>query len=96
MVLANNRDMKSGGGDPVLRRRTRIARLAQLGRRAGYGLYGVSLALFGLSLAIGLRSSALVALAAVALIAGSVALAPAVIVGYAVKAADRADREDSW
>ena len=30
------------------------------------------------------------------LIAGSVLLAPSIVLGYAVKAAERDDRDDSW
>jgi hypothetical protein len=30
------------------------------------------------------------------LVVGSIVLAPAIVFGYAVRAADRADREDSW
>ena len=34
--------------------------------------------------------------ATVCLVLGSVILAPAIVFGYAVKAADRADREHDW
>jgi len=35
-------------------------------------------------------------IAAVTLVFGSVLLLPAIIIGYGVRAADRADREDDW
>ena len=81
--------------DPVLERRQRLARLARTGRRAGYSLYGVSLAAFVAGLVTGF-TTAPATIAAVALVAGSVLLAPSIIIGYGVKAADRADREDDW
>ena len=81
--------------DPVLARRRRLARLASTGRRAGYGLYGLSLAAFAAGLATGLTAVP-ANIATVALLAGSVILLPSIIVGYGVKAADRADREQDW
>ena len=85
----------TGPADPVLARRQRLARLARAGRRAGYSLYGVSLAAFVVGLVTGF-TTAPATVAAVTLVAGSVLLAPSIIVGYGVKAADRADREDDW
>ena len=82
--------------DPVLTRRLKIAAWARHTRTAGYIAYIIALALFIIGLATGLTSSALVTGATIGLIAGSVLLAPAIIVGYAVKAADRADRENDW
>ncbi len=81
--------------DPVLERRRRLARLARTGRRAGYSLYGVSLAAFATGFATGF-TSAPATIAAVTLVAGSVLLLPAIIIGYGVSAADRADRNDDW
>ncbi len=81
--------------DPVLARRQRLARLARTGRRAGYSLYGVSLAAFVAGFLTGFTAGP-ATIAAVALVAGSVLLAPSIIIGYGVKAADRADREDDW
>ena len=82
--------------DPVLARRARITWWAALGRRLGYLLYALSLASFGAGLAVGLRHPALATAAAVGLVAGSALLAPAIIAGYAAKAAERADRDDDW
>ena len=81
--------------DPVLARRRRLARWSATGRRAGYGLYGLSLAAFAVGLATGF-TTAPATIATVALLVGSVFLAPSIIVGYGVRAADRADREDDW
>ncbi len=82
--------------DPVLARRARISRWASFGRRAGYTLYALSLALFLIGMATGFHHPAAATGAAAGLVAGSVTLAPAVIVGYAVKAAERADAQDDW
>lgn len=76
--------------DPVLERRRRIAGLVQLGKRAGYGLYLVAMVLFFVGLAAGYTSSITTAIV-VALIMGSLVLAPAIVFGYAVKAAERED-----
>lgn len=78
--------------DPVLVRRRQWARFAVLGQRLGYGLYGLSLGLFFLAMALDLPKG-VVNVIIVALILGSVVLAPAIVVGYGVKAADREDRE---
>ena len=84
------------GADPVLERRRRIGRLAAWARWAGYGLYAMSVAVFLTGLATGLHHPLLVDLSAVGLVAGSVLLAPAIIAGYAVRAANRADAEGTW
>ncbi len=81
--------------DPVLARRHRLARWSSTGRRAGYGMYGLSLAAFAVGLATGF-TTAPATIAVVALLAGSVLLLPSIIVGYGVRAADRADRDDDW
>ena len=77
--------------DPVLRRRARIARLAEAGQRAGYVLYGVAVAAFVVGAVAGF-SGITVAVVVAALALGSALLAPAIVAGYAVKAAEREDR----
>ena len=81
--------------DPVLARRQRLARLAKTGRRAGYSLYGVSLAAFMAGFLTGF-TTAPATVATVGLMAGSLLLAPSIIIGYGVSAANRADRDDDW
>jgi hypothetical protein len=78
--------------DPVLARRRRLARAAEVAQRVGYALFGLAVVLFVVGFAIGLTGG-LVTVILVALGVGSVLLAPAIVVGYAVKAADREDRE---
>jgi hypothetical protein len=78
--------------DPVLVRRRQLARVAEVAQRAGYALFGIAVVLFVVGFAIGLTGGLVTAIV-VALGVGSMLLAPAIVVGYAVKAADREDRE---
>jgi len=77
--------------DPVLERRRRIARLVEIGKRVGYGLFGLAVVLFFVGFAAGFTGGLTAAIVA-AMLVGSVVLAPAIVFGYAVKAADREDR----
>lgn len=83
---------RSSPTDPVLVRRRRLARLAAVGQRLGYGLFGVAIVLFLFGF-VTRFTEGLVAAVIVALGVGSALLAPAIVVGYAVKAADRHDKE---
>jgi hypothetical protein len=78
--------------DPVLARRARIARLTDLGQRIGYSLFGLAIVLFIVGF-VGGYSDLLVVLIVGSLGVGSAVLAPAIVFGYAVKAAEREDRE---
>ena len=78
--------------DPVRARRARIDRTSRLGQRVGYGCYAVAVIAFFVGFATD-YSTALVTLIVAALAVGSVTLLPAIILGYAVKAAEREDRE---
>jgi hypothetical protein len=77
--------------DPVLERRARIARLVSLGKRIGYGLFGVAIAafLFGFFVDYG---GAVGTIVVASIVVGSIVLAPAIVFGYGVKAAERDDR----
>ncbi len=78
--------------DPTLARRARIARLTRLGQRAGYALFAAAVVVFAVGAANGftpVEAGAVVA----CLVVGSVVLAPAIVFGYAVRAAEREDRE---
>lgn len=76
--------------DPVLVRRARIARAVQLGQRAGYALFAVATVAFFVGLAT-TYTPGLVRLIVGSLLIGSGVLAPAIVFGYAVKAAERED-----
>jgi hypothetical protein len=78
--------------DPVLARRAQASRFADLGQRLGYGLFGLALVLFFVGL-IGDFSSGISTAIIVCVVIASIVLAPAIIVGYAVKAAVRDDLE---
>ena len=78
--------------DPVLVRRRRIGRLVDVGQKVGYGLFGFAIAAFAWGLASGWSETATV-LVIGSLAVGSVVLAPSIVFGYAVKAADREDQE---
>jgi hypothetical protein len=78
--------------DPVLVRRARIARLVTLGQRIGWLAFGGATVVFLVGLALGFPGWA-AATVIVALIVGSIVLAPSIVFGYAVKAAEREDRE---
>jgi hypothetical protein len=78
--------------DPVLARRHRISRLADLGQRIGYGLYGVAIVAFFVAFFTDFRPG-WVTVIVVSMLIGSAFLAPAIVAGYAVKAAEREDRE---
>jgi len=78
--------------DPVLERRRRIAGLVRVGQRAGYGLFGLAIALFLVGLFAGFGGAVGGGIVA-AIVVGSIVLAPAIVFGYAVRAAEREDRE---
>jgi len=78
--------------DPVLVRRRQLARGAELAQRAGYGLFGLAVVLFVVGFVAGFTGGVVTAILG-ALGVGSALLAPAIVIGYAVKAADREDRE---
>ena len=77
--------------DPVRANRRRVARYVKLGKRVGYLLLLAAIVLVVVGLA-GNFPSSIATAATVCLIAASVVLAPAIILGYAVNAAERDDR----
>jgi DMSO/TMAO reductase YedYZ heme-binding membrane subunit len=78
--------------DPVLVRRRQLARWAELGQRLGYLLFGIAIVLFVVATITELPRAIVAAIIA-SMALGSVVLAPSIIVGYGVRAADREDRE---
>jgi len=81
--------------DPVLVRRAQWARMVSLGQRIGYALFG----LFMVLIVIGFIThfpSGITTAATVCLVVGSIVLAPAMTFSYAVKAAEREDRDGDW
>lgn len=76
----------------VLARRARIARWVVLGKRTGYAALAVAIATFVIG-AIASFPAWTVAVATAGLVAACVALPPALVFGYGVRAAEREDRE---
>ena len=79
--------------DPVLVRRAQMARLAHLGQRVGCGLLGVAVIAFFVGLLTSLDTWGTIVVVCLALT--TVTLAPAIVLGYAVRAAAREDAERS-
>jgi hypothetical protein len=80
------------GDDPVLLRRARYARLAIGGQRLGYFVLVVAVVAFVIGFATGFPAATVVITVA-GLIGACVLLPPAIIAGYAVKAAEREERD---
>ena len=78
--------------DPVRRRRAQVKRLVTVASRTGYALLAIAVAAFFAALATEFNGT-MATIVIVSLIAASLLLAPAIVLGYAVKAADREDRE---
>ena len=77
--------------DPILAKRARIAMLVSVGQRIGYGLFALATVLFFVGLATRYSEPLTTAIVA-SLLVGSLILAPAIIFGYGVKAAEREDK----
>jgi hypothetical protein len=76
----------------VRARRQQVAKYTLLANRIGYLFFAVAIATFIIGFAVsfnGLVSGVVIG----SLLIGSVLLAPAIVLGYAVKAAERDDRE---
>jgi hypothetical protein len=78
--------------DPILIQRAKVARWVSLGQRVGYGAYGVACAVFAWTV-VDRPTQWSVNIIVLGLVIGSIVLLPAIIFGYAVKAAARHDRE---
>ncbi|MGF1595785.1 MAG: hypothetical protein ACFCVK_02480 [Acidimicrobiales bacterium] len=81
--------------DPVLETRARVASLVSKGLRIGYGLFGLAIVLFLVAL-VGGFTGLLTGAITFCLLVGSAILAPSIVFNYAVKAANRADRDGTW
>lgn len=78
--------------DPVRIKRAKIAKWTLLANRVGYLFLALAMALFIIAFALGFNS-VMATLVIISLIIGCVLLLPSIILGYAVKAAERDDRE---
>jgi pilus assembly protein TadC len=84
--------MSNAPHDPVRALRQKVARYNLLANRIGYLFLAVSMSCFVMAFAFGFKGP-LVTVVIVTLIIGSILLAPSIVIGYAVKAAERDDRE---
>jgi len=84
--------MSDVSDDPIRRRRAQVARWTSIANRTGYALLGVAVLLFFVALLVGF-SGTMASFVIAAFLASCVLLAPSIILGYAVKAAERDDRE---
>ncbi|MEY2627027.1 MAG: hypothetical protein RJB08_786 [Actinomycetota bacterium] len=91
---SNNAGQSAAAFDPVRARRQQVAKWSLLANRIGYLLYAATVTCFVLAFAIGFNG-AMVGIMTAGLIGGSILLAPSIVLGYAVKAAEREDRENN-
>lgn len=77
--------------DPVRAKRIVVQRWVHRAQRVGYLLFAAAIAAFVYGLIDGFTSGLTFVIAG-ALIAGSIVLAPAIVLGYGVRAAERDDR----
>jgi hypothetical protein len=85
-------DSGESNSDPVRAKRAQVAKWTLLANRVGYLFYALAISAFVMAFVIGFKGP-LVTLVTVSLVIGSVLLAPSIVLGYAVKAAEREDRE---
>jgi hypothetical protein len=76
--------------DPVRARRAMVAKWNTIATKVGYALFALAIVMFFVALATDF-SSGKVTIITTSMIIGSVLLAPAIVVGYAVKAAEKDD-----
>ncbi len=84
--------MPPSSPDPIRARRQQIAHWTLVANRIGYLCFALAIVAFVLAFALGFNAT-MSALIIGMLIVGSILLAPAIVLGYAVKAAERDDRE---
>lgn len=86
---------KSTALDPVLERRRSIGRIAELGKRIGWMLFGAAVVAFVVGFIVGFRPWLTTAIIS-ALVIGSLVLAPAIVFSFAVAATDREEQGGSY
>ncbi|HET8931083.1 MAG TPA: hypothetical protein VFN21_10540 [Acidimicrobiales bacterium] len=80
--------------DEVLAHRARLARFVKIGKRVGYGLFAYAVVVFVVGAIVGFAAWIVNSIVAAMLI-GSVLLAPAIVFGYGIRAAERDEREQA-
>ena len=84
--------MSGAHDDPVRIRRAKVAKWTLIANRVGYLLLALAMALFVIAFAFGF-SPTMASLIIGSLVISFVLLAPSIVLGYAVKAAEREDAE---
>ena len=77
--------------DPILVKRAKAARAASIGQRLGYLGFVIAVIAFVIGAVIGFNG-AIVGIVIGSIVVGSIFLAPSIVLGYAVKAAEKEDR----
>lgn len=77
--------------DPVRVRRTMIALWTKRANRLGYLLFAAAIALFIVAFLVDFNDT-MVTFITICMVLGSILLAPAIVLGYAVNAAEKDDR----
>ena len=88
--MSNGESVTGVPTDPVRAQRARMARLAHTGKRVGYGLFLLSIVAFVVAVASGFPDAAVTVVIG-CLAVGSLVLAPAIVIAYGVRAAERED-----
>ena len=80
--------------DPIIARRARVALGVRIGKSIGYACFGLAVVLFVVGYAVGF-TDALSAIVVALLLLGCVALPPAIVFGYGLRAAERHERQEA-
>ena len=91
-LMSESSTPEATGRDHIRERRASVARWTLLANRVGYLLLALAVAMFVIAFAVGF-SPVLATVTTVILVASFVLLAPSIVLGYAVKAAERDDVE---
>ena len=83
------------GDDPVLQRRAQVLAWCDRGQRTGYACFGLAMVVFVVGFVVQFRPWIVTTIVAL-LALGSIVFIPAVIFGYAAKAADKEDRGEKF
>jgi len=83
------------GNDPVLLRRAQVLEWCDRGQKTGYACFGLAMVVFFVGFVVQFRPWIVTTIVAL-LALGSIVFIPAVIFGYAAKAADKEDRGEKF
>lgn len=90
--MTTDDDTTTAEPDPVRVKRAKVAKWTLLANRVGYLFVALALALFVIAFAVGFNST-MATLVLISFGIGCVLLAPSIILGWAVTAAEQDDRE---